>query len=130
MRTDVTLFSILVYRLLKIKGIRFCFQMNNHTDSNIFLSIVYRIEIVIFPILILVGSICNVTTFIVMRRRRMRVSSTCIYMAALAVTDTLVLWTGCLNQWLFLIHLPTLVVTSNFTCKLLPFLFVLFADTR
>jgi hypothetical protein len=51
-------------------------------------------------------------------------------MAALAVTDTLVLWTGCLNQWFYIIHLPTLVVKSNFTCKLLPFLFVFFADAR
>lgn len=104
--------------------------MNNETHSHALLAIVYRIEIVTLPILILVGSICNVTTFIVMRRRRMRVSSTCFYMAALAVTDTLVLWTGCLNQWFYLIHLPTLVVTSNLTCKLLPFLFVFFADAR
>jgi hypothetical protein len=51
-------------------------------------------------------------------------------MAALAVTDTLVLWTGCLNQWFYIIHLPTFVVKSNFTCKLLPFLFVFFADAR
>jgi hypothetical protein len=104
--------------------------MNNETNNDFLLTIVYRIEIITLPLLILFGSICNITTFIVMRRKRMRISSTCFYMAALAVTDTLVLWTGCLNQWFYLIHLPTFVVRSNFTCKLLPFLFVFFADAR
>lgn len=104
--------------------------MNNETNSHAIMAIVYRIEIITLPILIIFGSIFNIMTFIVMRRRRMRISSTCFYMAALAVTDTLVLWTGCLNQWFYIIHLPTLVVKSNFTCKLLPFLFVFFADAR
>src|SRR5690349_5104384 len=94
------------------------FSMNNETDSMAILAHVYRIEIIILPILIIFGSLCNIMTFIVMRRKRMRVSSTCFYMAALAVTDTLVLWTGCLNQWFYIIHLPTFVVKSNLTCKL------------
>ncbi|UJR21666.1 hypothetical protein I4U23_024743 [Adineta vaga] len=102
--------------------------MSNDTSSSAILSIVHRIETIILPILIIFGSICNIITFIVMRRRRMRVSSTCFYMATLAVTDTFVLWTGCLNQWFYMMHLPTLVVKSNLTCKLLPFLFVFFAD--
>ena len=106
------------------------FTMFNETENAALLVFLYRVEIVTFPILILFGTICNITTFIVMRRRRMRVSSTCFYMAALAVTDTLVLWTGCLNQWFYIIHVPTVVAKSNFTCKLLPFLFVFFADTR
>ena len=104
--------------------------MSNETHGHTLLTIVYRIEMITLPILILVGSVCNVMTFVVMRRRRMRVSSTCFYMAALAVTDTLVLWTGCFNQWFYLIEVPTLVVRSNLTCKLLPFLFVFFADAR
>ncbi|CAF3658227.1 unnamed protein product [Rotaria sordida] len=102
--------------------------MNNETSGLAILALAYRIEIITLPILIIFGSICNIMTFIVMRRRRMRVSSTCFYMAVLAVTDTLVLWTGCLNQWFYLMNLQTFVVKSNFTCKLLPFLFVFFAD--
>ena len=104
--------------------------MNNETQTVAILAFVYRIEIITLPILIVFGSIFNIMTFIVMRRRRMRISSTCFYMAALAVTDTLVLWTGCLNQWFYIIHVPTLVAKSNLTCKLLPFLFVFFADAR
>ena len=104
--------------------------MNNETSTLAILAIVHRIEIITLPILIIFGSIFNIMTFIVMRRKRMRISSTCFYMAALAVTDTLVLWTGCLNQWFYIIQLPTLVVKSNLTCKLLPFLFVFFADAR
>lgn len=104
--------------------------MNNETSGLAILALVRRIELITLPTLIVFGSILNAMTFIVMRRRRMRISSTCFYMAALAVTDTLVLWTGCLNQWFYLMHLPTLVVKSNLTCKLLPFLFVFFADAR
>ena len=104
--------------------------MNNETQTVAILAFVYRVEIITLPILIVFGSIFNIMTFIVMRRRRMRISSTCFYMAALAVTDTLVLWTGCLNQWFYIIHVPTLVAKSNLTCKLLPFLFVFFADAR
>ena len=102
----------------------------NETSGPAILTLVYRIEIIALPVIIIFGSICNILTFIVMRRKRMRISSTCFYMAALAVTDTLVLWTGCLNQWFFLIHFPTFVVESDFTCKLLPFIFVFFADAR
>lgn len=106
--------------------------MNNLTETSphAMLAFVYRFEIIALPVLIVFGSICNIMTFIVMRRRRMRVSSTCFYMAALAVTDTLVLWTGCLNQWFYMIQIPTVVARSNLTCKLLPFLFVFFADAR
>jgi hypothetical protein len=104
--------------------------MSNETSTQAILAFIYRIEIVTLPILIFFGSLCNIMTFIVMRRQRMRVSSTCFYMAALAVTDTLVLWTGCLNQWLYMMQIPTVVVKSNLTCKLLPFLFVFFADAR
>lgn len=104
--------------------------MSNETNSVAILALVHRVEVIALPILIVFGSLCNFMTFIVMRRRRMRVSSTCFYMATLAVTDTMVLWTGCLNQWFYMMQLPTLVVKSNLTCKLLPFLFVVFADAR
>ena len=103
---------------------------NHEVDHLALLEMVYRIEIITLPILIVCGSIFNIMTFIVMRRKRMRVSSTCFYMAVLAVTDTLVLWTGCLNQWFHLLRLPTAVTKTNLTCKLLTFLFVFFADAR
>ena len=106
------------------------YTSSNETNNFALLAVVHRIEIITLPILIICGSIFNIMTFIVMRRKRMRVSSTCFYMAVLAVTDTLVLWTGCLNQWFHLLRVPTVVVKSNFTCKLLPFLFVFFADAR
>ena len=104
--------------------------MSNKTGTMALLAFIHRFEMIALPVLIIFGSIFNIMTFIVMRRKRMRVSSTCFYMAALAVTDTLVLWTGCLNQWFYIIQVPTVVAKSNFTCKLLPFLFVFFADAR
>lgn len=104
--------------------------MNNETDTSPLLEFVWHVERILLPALIIFGSLCNIMTFIVMRRRRMRISSTCFYMAVLAVTDTLVLWTGCLNLWLHLMRFPIVVVQSNFTCKLVPFLFYIFADAR
>ena len=41
-----------------------------------------------FPIILAVGTIGNVLTFIVMQRGSLRLSSTCFYMAMLALADT------------------------------------------
>ena len=41
-----------------------------------------------FPVILLVGTIGNVLTFIVMRRGSLKHSSTCFYMAILALSDT------------------------------------------
>lgn len=99
-------------------------------NSSAIVKFIDQIEIITLPVLIIFGSLCNILTFIVMRRRRMRISSTCFYMAALAITDTVVLWTGCLNQWFYMVQIPNLVIQSDITCKLLSFSFVFFADTR
>ena len=41
-----------------------------------------------FPVILLVGTIGNVLTFIVMQRGSLKHSSTCFYMAILALYDT------------------------------------------
>ena len=41
-----------------------------------------------FPIIIIVGTIGNLLTFIIMQRGSLRNSSTCFYMAMLAIGDT------------------------------------------
>ena len=41
-----------------------------------------------FPIILLVGTIANVLTFIIMQRGSLKHSSTCFYMAVLALSDT------------------------------------------
>ena len=46
------------------------------------------ITLVCYPIIILVGTIGNILTFIVMQRGSLKHSSTCFYMAVLALSDT------------------------------------------
>ena len=41
-----------------------------------------------FPVILVIGTIGNVLTFIVMQRGSLKHSSTCFYMAMLAVADT------------------------------------------
>ncbi|XP_053395768.1 neuromedin-U receptor 2-like [Mercenaria mercenaria] len=52
------------------------------------------------PIFIALGTMGNLLTIVVLMRSKSRVSSTAIYLSALAVSDLLVLWTGLLRQWI------------------------------
>jgi len=56
------------------------------TDSDYYFVWVY-----VSPWILLVGVIGNILTLLVMSRRRMRGSSTCVYLSAIAVADTLAL---------------------------------------
>ncbi|CAF2817483.1 unnamed protein product [Rotaria sp. Silwood2] len=58
----------------------------------------------------------------------MRHSSSCFYMAALAIADTFVLWIGCLNRWLELLDKQRPILACNMCCKLGTFAFFFFAD--
>ena len=44
--------------------------------------------LITFPVIFIIGTIGNVLTFIVMQRGSLKHSSTCFYMAMLAVADT------------------------------------------
>ena len=46
------------------------------------------IILIAFPVILVVGTIGNLLTFIVMQRESLRKSSTCFYMAILAIGDT------------------------------------------
>ncbi|CAF0937694.1 unnamed protein product [Rotaria sp. Silwood1] len=96
--------------------------------NNRFVQIASRSEEFILPCLLLIGTTCNTLTFVVMRRGRMRHSSSCFYMAALAIADTFVLWIGCLNRWLELLDKQRPILACNMCCKLGTFAFFFFAD--
>jgi hypothetical protein len=85
---------------------------NTHLYSNIF-------EKIAFPFIIIVGTICNILTFLVMRQKRMRHQSTYFYMAVLAIADEFVLLIGCLNFWLYLAFDINITGLSAVACKLL-----------
>lgn len=73
--------------------------------------------IYIFPVILIIGSICNVITFLVMRRKKLRNQSTGFYMAILAIADELALLVGCLNYWLYEYKRIFILHTSTIACK-------------
>lgn len=81
------------------------------------------IEFYTYPIIFLIGTFCNIMTFCVMRRKKMRHQSTYFYMAVLALTDEMVLIIGCLNFWIYLFFGSNLALLSNMSCKLVCLLF-------
>ncbi|UJR27501.1 hypothetical protein I4U23_008785 [Adineta vaga] len=102
--------------------------MNSTISDNRFVQLASRSEEFILPCLLLIGTTCNTLTFAVMRRGRMRHSSSCFYMATLAIADTFVLWIGCLNRWLELLDKQRPILACNLCCKLGTFAFFFFAD--
>jgi hypothetical protein len=83
----------------------------------------FIIEFYTYPIIFLIGTFCNIMTFCVMRRKKMRHQSTYFYMAVLALTDEMVLIFGCLNFWIYLFFGSNLALLSNMSCKLVCLLF-------
>ena len=58
-------------------------------DSEEYVMEAYRmIVVVVVPVIIVFGTLGNVLSFIVMRRRLLRYVSTCFYMSILALVDT------------------------------------------
>ena len=58
-------------------------------DSEEYVMEAYRmIVVVVVPVIIVLGTLGNVLSFIVMRRRFLRYVSTCFYMSILALVDT------------------------------------------
>ena len=58
----------------------------------------------VFPIIIGLGTIGNVLSFLIMIRRTMIITPTCFYMAILAISDTTILYVDCLRKWVFLMY--------------------------
>ena len=52
------------------------------------LNIEKMIAVSVYPVIILLGTFCNVLTFIVMQRGSLKKISTCFYMSILALADT------------------------------------------
>ena len=76
------------------------------------------IELYVFPVIVIIGTVCNFLTFLVMRRKKMQHQSTYFYMAVLAVADELVLLVGCLNTSLYAYFNTNFLFLSEISCKL------------
>ncbi|KAK3094965.1 hypothetical protein FSP39_008421 [Pinctada imbricata] len=81
-----------------------------------------KIWIVVSPILIVIGTISNILSVVVLARKRMRNSTTMFYLMILALGDILVLSTGLLRYWLKFAFDVDVRLLSQFGCKLHVFL--------
>jgi len=75
--------------------------------------------------IVIMGTIGNVISFIVLIRRRMRRNSINIYLAILACADTVVLYISAFKTWLRVIAGFELLHVSNALCKITIFIFML-----
>ena len=73
------------------------------------------------PIIITIGTIGNILSFVVMIQREMRQTSTFFYLAALAVADTVVLFMSALKTWIRLFSGFEMLHISNLSCKVVTF---------
>jgi len=92
-----------------------------------FLDLFEQIEIYASPLLLVVGSLGNVTSLVVLSRLSRKVLSTCVYLSVLCVADLLVLLTRCGNPWLANLTgydvFNSLMIHYDIVCKSLPFAF-------
>ena len=83
------------------------------------------ISLYVFPLLIVLGSLGNVFCVMVLHRLSKKVWSTCLYLAVISVTDILVLYVRCGNDWMRALigtDVSTVVlVKSEAICKVYPF---------
>lgn len=80
------------------------------------------------PVLIILGTFGNVVSFIVLRRRAMSKVSSYLYLASLAIADSLVLYIGLLRLWLDELTGVNFQDNSEWLCKLTMFLGYLASD--
>lgn len=89
-----------------------------------------QMAFVLFPCMVFTGVVCNTLIFVIMRRRRMSHLSTCYYMGILAIADTSVLLLGLSVMWLYFVNRKwSLLLQSNYACKVLSLVFYTVSDT-
>ncbi|XP_053405382.1 CX3C chemokine receptor 1-like [Mercenaria mercenaria] len=81
-----------------------------------------------YPVILILGTIGNIVTLLVMLRKKMRRRTTCFYMSMVAVFDTLVLYFACLRQWLALLQGTDALTLSSAACKIFNFFSYAFFD--
>ena len=69
------------------------------------------------PILIVLGTIGNILSFVVMLRKNIRESTTSLYLSVLAIVDTAVLYTGLLMNFVIKVSDYYIFDCSQFACK-------------
>ncbi|XP_048779409.2 FMRFamide receptor-like [Ostrea edulis] len=81
-----------------------------------------QIWIYVSPVLIVVGTIANTLSIIVLLHKRMRTSTTMFYLTVLSFGDMMVLYTGLLRYWIKSAFDKDIRLISQFSCKIHAFL--------
>ena len=96
------------------------------TPEEIFIKYLY---IIVFPYFLLLGTVGNLISLILMRSYSRNVWSTCLYMAILLPMDTIKLYVECGNDWYNKIHedivnlSAEILLISNAVCKVYTFVY-------
>ena len=92
-------------------------------------SLAQTLWIFVAPFIFIMGIVGNILVLLVMRRRRLRSTSTSIYLRLMAIADICVLITGMIPEWLEACEIVTFKEISAITCKLEKFCFYTCGDT-
>ena len=96
------------------------------TPEEVFIKYLY---IIVFPYFLLLGTIGNLISLLLMKKYSRNVWSTCLYMAILLPMDTLKLYVECGNDWYKKIHddlenlSVQILLISNAVCKVYTFVY-------
>ena len=83
---------------------------------------------IVSPILLVLGTLGNILSIIVLCRKNVRKSTTSVYLTVLAISDIMFLYSGLLRQWILATFDVDIRKTSEFVCKVNFFLVYYFAD--
>ncbi|ELU18805.1 hypothetical protein CAPTEDRAFT_210273 [Capitella teleta] len=83
-----------------------------------------KVQLIVSPFLVVIGTTGNTLSFLVLLRRRMRATAMYNFLLVLAVADTCVLWFSCLRSWVRTLTGFEVLHVSATSCKLLTFLFL------
>ncbi|XP_067667131.1 probable G-protein coupled receptor 139 [Haliotis asinina] len=100
------------------QGPTFLQQMEQQMEYQLSVSLIQWV----FPFLILLGTIGNGLSLTIMCQREMRQTSTCFYLAVLAIADTTVLYISAFKTWLRTVSGFELLHVSQASCKITMFL--------
>ncbi|CAH1780044.1 unnamed protein product [Owenia fusiformis] len=75
--------------------------------------------LIVPPLLVILGSVGNIMSFIILRHRYMIRLSTYFYLAVLSIVDTFVLYIGLLRKWISYLTGTDLANMAGWSCKLL-----------
>ncbi len=98
------------------------------SESNAGTSIDKLLWIYVSPVILTIGLCGNTLTIVVMRQKRMRGTSTCVYLTLMAIADLGTLITGIIPEWLEMCGFVIFKELHPWTCKMEKFLFYTIND--